>query len=49
VHSIALDTDEAIEQWCTTFFGQGPLIDILNPSGARQVRRLLYVLWIQSC
>src|SRR6218665_2476850 len=29
-----------VYQWCTTFFGQGPLIDFLNPSGARQVRRL---------
>src|SRR6218665_3962239 len=24
-------------QWCTTFFCRGPLIDLLNPSGAKQV------------
>ena len=35
-----------VVQWCTTLFGQGPHIDFLNPSGARRVRRLLYVLWI---
>src|SRR6218665_101855 len=28
-----------IEQWCTTFFGRGPLIDLLNPSWAKQVSR----------
>ena len=26
-----------LSQWCTTFFGQGPLIDFLNPPGAKQV------------
>jgi len=29
-----------LSQWCTTFFGQGPLFDFLNSSGAKQVRRL---------
>src|SRR6218665_530381 len=24
-------------QWCTTFFGHGPQISLLNPSGAKQV------------
>jgi len=24
-------------QWCTTFFGRGPQIDLLNPSGSKQV------------
>src|SRR6218665_3609533 len=28
-----------IYQWCTTFFGCGPLIDLLNHSGAKQVSR----------
>ena len=28
-----------IPQWCTTFFGQRPLNDLLNPSGAKQVSR----------
>src|SRR6218665_1447305 len=27
-------------QWCTTFFGRGPQIDLLNPLGAKQVSRL---------
>jgi len=26
-----------LTQWCTTFFGQGPLLDFLNSSGAKQV------------
>jgi len=29
----------ALGQWCTTFFGRGPLIDFLIPSGAKQVWR----------
>ena len=28
-----------IKQWCTTLLGHGPLIDLLNPLGARQVSR----------
>jgi len=35
-------------QWCTTSFDQGPLIDISNPSGARQVRRLPFRPMIQK-
>jgi len=27
-------------QWCTTFFGRGPLLDFSNSSGAKQGRRL---------
>jgi len=27
----------AVAQWCTTFFGGGPLLDFLIPSGAKQV------------
>src|SRR6218665_2492630 len=29
-----------IYQWCTTFFGRGPLLDFSNSSGAKQGRRL---------
>ena len=27
----------ALRQWCTTFFGRGPLLDFLIASGAKQV------------
>jgi len=28
-----------LKQWCTTFFGHGPQIDLSNASGAKQVSR----------
>jgi len=32
-------------QWCTPFFGQGPLIGFLNLLGAKQVQQLtLYLI-----
>jgi len=29
----------SIQPWCTTFFGHRPLIDLLNPSWAKQISR----------
>src|SRR6218665_3775996 len=30
---------QCLQQWCTTFFGHGPQIDLSNASGAKQVSR----------
>src|SRR6218665_340538 len=32
-------TFNSLGQWCTTFFGRGPLLDFSNSSGAKQGRR----------
>ena len=39
LHTIETADGHTIEQWCTTFFSQGPLNNLLNPSGARWVSR----------
>jgi len=33
----------AVDQWCPTFFGHGPLFYLLNPSGPKQMSRLSQV------
>jgi len=38
-----------LAQWCTTFFGRGPLIDFLISSGPNKCDDIAYMCQMNAC